>query len=136
VYLTAHHVVSPGKKREGVNAFLYLHAGQAWEHLSPADVPSQNPGTLLAQSITVPPPGNRVRSYLDIVAPDEVRWEDVHVGLMEFVGRLQSSPLPWAGESRNGYFRVGMDLGLSSRWQKELAVLYRSAQALWMAHAA
>jgi len=29
-----------------------------------------------------------------------------------------------------------MDLGLSNRWQKELAILYRAAQALWMAQAA
>jgi len=57
------------------------------------------------------------------------------VGLMEFVGRCQFGPLPWAGESSNGYFRVGMERALSRRWQKELAVLYRSAQALWMAHA-
>jgi hypothetical protein len=136
VYLTAQHVLSPVTQREGVNAFLYLHEGQAWEQLALADVPDQNPGTLLAQSISVAPPGNRVRSYLDIVAPDGVRWEDVHVGLMEVVGRCQSGPLPWASQSKSGYFRLGMDLGLSSRWQKELAVLYRSAQALWMAHAA
>jgi hypothetical protein len=95
----------------------------------------KQPWDLRAQSISVPPPGNRVRSYLDIVAPDEVRWEDVHVGLREFIARYQSGPLPWAGESRNSYFRVGMDRGLSHHWQKELAALYRAAQALWMAHA-
>jgi hypothetical protein len=38
MYLTAHHVVSPTTQREGVNAFLYHHIGQAWEHLSPPDV--------------------------------------------------------------------------------------------------
>jgi hypothetical protein len=134
MYLTAHHVVSPATQRKGVNTFLYFHDGQAWEHLSPPDVPQQNPGILRAQSISVAPPGNRVRSYLDIVAPDDVRWEDVHVGLMEFAGRRQSGPLPWAGESRTGYLRVGMDSRLSSHWQKELAILYRSAQALWIAN--
>ena len=136
MYLTAHHVVSPTSRREGFNTFLYLHEDQAWEHLFAPDVPERNPGTLRVQSISLPPPGNRVRSYLDIVAPDDVRWEDVHVGLMEFVGHCQSGPLPWAGEARSGYFRVGMDRGLSSRWQKELATLYRAAQALWMAHVA
>jgi hypothetical protein len=58
---------------------LYLHVGQQWEQLAPLDVPQQNPGALQAQSISVAPPGNRIRSYLDIVAPDDVRWEDVHV---------------------------------------------------------
>jgi hypothetical protein len=135
MYLTAHHVVSPAKQREGVNAFFYLHQGQAWEHLSPFDVAERNPGTLVAQSISVAPPGNRVRSYLDIVAPDDVRWEEVHAALMEFVGRCQSGPLPWAGESRTAYFRVGMARAVTNRWQRELAILYRSAQARWMAHA-
>src|SRR5436190_1852344 len=106
VYLTAHHVVSPETQREGVNTFLYLHVGQQWEQLAPLDVPHQNPGALQAQSISLAPPGNRIRSYLDIVAPDDVRWEDVHVGLMEFIGRCQSGPLPWSGESTNGFFRV------------------------------
>jgi hypothetical protein len=134
VYLTAHHVVSPATQREGVNALLYLHGDQAWEHLWPPDIPRRNPGTLRAQSISVSPPGNRVRSFLDIVAPDDVRWEDVHVGLMEVVGRCQIAPLPWSGQSRGGtYFEIGMDVGLSARWQKELAILYRAAQALWLA---
>jgi hypothetical protein len=135
MYLTAHHVASPATQREGVNAFLYLHTDQAWEHLWLPDVPERNPGTLRAQSISLPPPGNRVRSYLDIVTPDQVRWEDVHVDLMAVVGRCQSEPLPWASQFRSSYIRIGMDRALSSRWQKELAILYRVAQGLWMAHA-
>jgi hypothetical protein len=135
MYLTAHHVASPAKQREGINVFLYFHEGQAWELLSPPDVADRNPGVLVAQSISVAPPGNRVRSYLDIIAPDDVRWEEVHVGLSEFVGRCQSGPLPWAGESGAVYFRVGMESVVANRWQKEVATLYRSAQALWMAHA-
>lgn len=134
MFITAQHVVSPVSKLEGINTFLFVHDGQAWEHVSVPDIPDQNPGVLRAQSISVMPPGNRVRSYLDIVAPDEVRWDDVRVGLAEFVGRCSSGPLPWAGESRNGYLRIGMERALSSAWQRELAILYRAAQVLWMAH--
>jgi hypothetical protein len=54
---------------------------------------------------------------------------------MEFVTRCQFEPLPWAGESRNSYFRIGMEKALSVRWQKELNALYRVAQALWTAQA-
>jgi hypothetical protein len=71
MYLTAQHVVAPATRREGVNAFFYRHMGQAWELLSPPDVPQGNPGILQASAISVAPAGNRVRSYLDIVAPDE-----------------------------------------------------------------
>ena len=134
MYLTAHHIVSPTTRREGINTFLYLHADQAWEHLWLPDVVTQNPGILQAQSISIAPPGNSVRSYIDIVAPDDVHWERVHDGLMEFVAFHQFSPLPWADMSQSLYFRVGMEFSLSDRWQKELAVLYRAAQALWMAH--
>lgn len=136
MYLTAHHVVSAKEPREGVNVFLYLHGGLSWGGDVPPGIPDRDPGTLKAQSISVSPPGNRVLSYLDIVAPDDVRWEEIHVGLMEFVGHCQSQPLPWHGHSGRCSFTVSIDAGLTERWQKELAILYRAAQALRLAHGA
>jgi hypothetical protein len=133
MYLTSHHVVSPASGEEGVNAFLYLHGARPWTAPAP-ELPEQNPGTLTAQSISVSPPGNRVRSYLDIVAPDDARWDELRVGLMAFVGTQQRSPLPWTGESGRCHFRLSMELGLAREWQRELAVLYRAAQALRLAH--
>lgn len=133
MYLTSHHVVSPSSGHEGVNSFLYLHGAYTWTELPPG-IPDQNPGTLTAQSISVRPPGNRVRSYLDIIAPDETRWEEVRIGLMDFVGTSQRSPLPWTGQSGRCFFRLGMELGLANQWQKELAVLYRASQALRLAN--
>lgn len=62
--------------------------------------------------------GNRVRSHLDIVAPDDVRWDEVHSSLMEFIASCQRTALPWAGESGSGYFRLGMERTLSARWQR------------------
>ena len=134
MYLTAHHVVSASDGHEGVNTFLYLHGSDAWTE-PPPGVPDQNPGTLAAQSISLRPPGNRVRSYLDIIAPDGTRWEEVRVSLMDFVGTCQRSPLPWTGKSGRCSFRLGMELGLANRWHKELAVLYRASQALRLATA-
>jgi hypothetical protein len=135
MYLTAHHVVSPAPDhREGINVFLYLHGPRVWDASELARVPDEGPGRLVAQSISVSPPGNSVRSYLDIAAPDEIRWEDVRVGLMDFTGQHQPRPLPWGGHAGQCYFRLGMELGLAHHWQKELAVLYRAAQALRLAH--
>lgn len=133
MYLTSHHVVSPSSEREGVNTFLYLHGPHIWT-ARPPEIPDQNPGTLTAQSISIRPPGNRVRSYLDIIAPDETRWEEVRVGLMDFVGNYQRSALPWAGQSGRCFFQLGMESGLANHWQKELAVLYRASQALRLAN--
>ena len=133
MYLTSHHVRAPSTKQEGVNSFLYVHGAQTWQE-PPPGVPDENPGTLLAQSISIRPPGNRVRSYLDVVAPDEVKWDEVRIGFMDFVGRSQRNPLPWNGLSGRCYFRIGMELGLAQKWHKEIAILYRASQALRLAH--
>ena len=133
MYLTSHHVIAPRTGYEGVNSFLYLHGAFTWD-FPPPDMPDQNPGTLVAQSISIPPPGNRVRSYLDIVAPDEARWDEVRIGLMDFVGQSQRNRLPWAGASGRCFFRLGMESGIAQSWQKELATLYRSSQALRLAN--
>jgi hypothetical protein len=135
VYLTSHHVIAPATRHEGVNSFLYLHGPLVWDR-PPPEVPDQDPGTLTAQSISIRPPGNRVRSYLDIVTPDEVRWDEVRAGLVDFIGQSQRLPLPWEAASGRCYFRLGMELGLAQRWQKELALLYRASQALRMANTA
>jgi hypothetical protein len=131
VYLVSQHVRSPNTGHEGVNSLLYLHGSDTEVLLA---TPDDDPGTLTAQSISVCPPGNRVRSYLDIVAPDDVRWDEVRIGLMDFVGTHQRTPLPWEGQSEKCYFRLGMELGLARQWHRELAVLYRSSQALRLAN--
>jgi hypothetical protein len=135
MYLTSHHVLAPETRHEGVNSFLYLHGAEVWSS-PPPDVPDENPGTLAAQSIEVRPPGNSVRSYLDIVAPDEVRWDEIWSAMMDFVGQSQRRTLPWEGISGRCFFRLGMERGLAQRWQRELAVLYRASQALRMANLA
>lgn len=134
MYLTSHHVVDPSSKREGISSFLYLHGSRDWDQ-PPPEVPDQEPGALEAQSISVPPPGNRVRSYLDIVAPDGALWDEIRAGLMDFVEQSQSAPLPWDRVSGRCRFRMGMELGLARQWQRELAVLYRASQALHLARA-
>lgn len=135
MYLTAQRVVSTDASRKGVNVFLYLHGDLAWQGGPPPGVPDQDPGTLASHSISVEPPGNRVQSYLDIIAPDGTPWEEVREALLAFVADSQPSPLPWRGQSGHCAFRLGMDRTLSGRWQKELAVLYRAAQALRLAGA-
>lgn len=134
MYLTAHHVVSPTDHREGVNTFLYRHEALDWDAAPPVGIPEQNPGTLVARTISVPPPGNRVRSYFDIVAPDAARWLEVRDALLEFLAREQRKPLPWRGPSGRCSFELGMETQLSPRWIGELAILYGAAQALRLAN--
>lgn len=135
MYLTAHHLVSAHDGREGINVFLYLHGPYAWDPATTPTVMQTHPGTLAAQSLSVSPPsGNRVRSYLDIVAPDGAAWSEVRVALMEFIANSQRASFPREGTSGRCFFRLAMDGVLAARWHNELAVLYRSAQALRLQH--
>lgn len=130
MYIAAQHVISPATRVEGVNAFYYRHGPNAWSGSPPAEIPDQNPGTLVRHSIVVPPPGNSVRSYQDIVAPDDTTWFEIYQALVTFIPRVQRSPLPWIENVGRCYFRVGMELGLAQDWQRELAALHRAARAV------
>lgn len=132
MYLTSHRVVSPSGRQEGINSFFYSHGSLSWQQL-PSQFIDQNPGTLVARNVSVPPPENRIRSYLDIVSPDETPWPDIWNRLNLFIHMHQRSAMPWSGPIENCYFRIGMELSLAKQWRHELAVLYRSSQALHLA---
>jgi hypothetical protein len=129
MYLTAQHVRSTAG-REGINAFFYQHGPYAWQGLPPQGIPDQNPGALVLQTLAIPPPGNRVRSYLDIVAPDEAGWPEIRPAFMTFVSEAQRGPFPWVGVSGRVFCRVGLEQTLAKQWQRELADLYRAVQTI------
>ncbi len=65
-YLTAQKVVSPATGQTGINSFRYAKAAvRSFELLQTADV-----GELEAQHVEVPPGGNDILCYLDVLAPD------------------------------------------------------------------
>jgi hypothetical protein len=128
MYVTAHHVVRPASTAEGINAFCYRHGPYIWVGLPPAGIPDENPGELAVSSVPIPPGGNRVRSYLDIVMPDEVRWDEVRTAYVAFVSEAQRRDFPWTGVVGRCTFRVGLEQGLAEQWQHELAMLLQAAQ--------
>lgn len=65
-YLTAQKVVAPATGQTGINSFRYANAAvRSFERLQTADV-----GELEAQNVEVPPGGNDILCYLDVLAPD------------------------------------------------------------------
>ena len=132
MYLTAQHVRSV-LGQEGINAFRYIHGGYVWYGLPPQGIPDQNPGVLVEQIINLPPPGNVVRSYLDIIAPDEVFWPEIRPAFFAFVSQAQLQPFPWQGVFGRCSFRVGMDFSLVNVWRYEIAHLYRAIEAVYPA---
>jgi hypothetical protein len=127
MYITAHHVVAPKDGSEGLNAFLYLHGKGQW---SAPPRPEEDPGELKRKLISVEPPGNRIRSYLDIVAPDPTSWGEIRQAFMQFVSESQRDPLPWARTLGQCLFRFGAEAELAKRWRTEIADLFRMTEAV------
>jgi hypothetical protein len=107
MYLTTQRVRND-EGLEELHAFLHLHGVEA-SLSDPFEVPQLNPGRLVMDSgpTLIPPGGNSVISYLDIVADDDLGraahpdasgglkpwWQDA----LESAGRsMAGDALPWA----------------------------------------
>jgi hypothetical protein len=107
MYLTAQHVRSH-KGEEEVHVYLHVHGADAAALKDPLSVPQSNPGRLVKDSVRrqIPPGGNTVIAYLDIVA-DDVIGAGAHLeasahpqpwwqAALESVGKTMSGePTPW-----------------------------------------
>jgi hypothetical protein len=130
MYLTAQRVFASKSRQTGINAFLYTHGGRTW-HVPPSDIPDRQPGRLERKTIAVPPPGNRVRSYLDIVAPDELPPDELQRRLLTFLKHVEGEPFPWEAVEGPCLFRIGMDAELAKAgWSREVAALALAGAAL------
>jgi len=128
MYLTALHVVDPATGQEGVNAYYYEHR-VTWD-VPPPGIPDQDPGELVAHHLALPTGGNRVRAFLDVVAPDEATWTEIRQSFVTFVSATQLQPFPRKGIVGRCLFRIGLDFGLAAHWHREIAELYREVQAV------
>lgn len=120
--IVAQRVVRPSDGASGVNAYCYLHPGQQWLDEPPTDL---GRGTLSGKLIEIPPPGNRVRSYLDITTPDTTTNRAIAHVVITCADLLQSArkPLPWSLLSGETAFEFNLEQGLAEHWELELRVL-------------
>jgi len=81
VYVTAHRVVRPETGEEGINAFLHIHGPDFSWPTEPWLLPENNPGRTTGRQVGLAPGGNRVRSYLDLLAPDETPAAEISAAL-------------------------------------------------------
>lgn len=70
MYLAVLHV-QRSDGAEGRQAYLHLH-GAAFPVNDPLSVPLRHPGPVVLTHLEMRPGGNRVLSYLDIIAPDGI----------------------------------------------------------------
>jgi hypothetical protein len=127
MYLLAQRVRARSGQ-EGINAFFHRHELLARDLASLREMlPEQNPGQLVSQDIQVPPPGNHVRSYLDIVTFEETSNREIVACASRLLLRAIHEPLPWSLVEGACLFQFGLEQALLTRWSEEMAELLRAA---------
>lgn len=123
MYVTAHRVVTP-RHEEGINAYFYQHGPCLWAR---PPRPEENPGELVNTLLTVSEVGgNHVRSYLGVIAPDDVLWPQIEPMFLQFVESSRVTPFPWEAEVGSCLFQLGMERPLARSWRRELGLLYKA----------
>lgn len=131
--LLAQRVIQAGKAGAstsgGVNALCFSHSGLFWLDDPP---PEMGPGVLVNSIVEVPRGINRVRSHLEILAPDNTPNRQIVAsvqGGVEFlidIGRVQ----PWELTHSGVRFIFNVEASLAGTWQVELRILLGYALAV------
>ena len=119
MYLTAHRVRS-ATQAEGINSFRHWHGAEfAWPDDASA-LPETEPGVLdpAAARIAIRPGGNRVRAYLDVLAPDDTPPAAIEQALADLERDLAQRVNPTVFTSGRTTIRLGVELALEP--QREL----------------
>ncbi len=120
--LTAQRVVSPASRQQRVNVYQFQHGNYAWQRVPPnLPLPENNPGELVRQWIELAEGGNRVISYLDVLAPDEVVAIDLQQRLASLKWQLQQRGNPTVVVWEPYWIRFGCAPNVP--WQTELGAL-------------
>lgn len=114
---------------QGVNAFCYLHGPRVWLDRPPPDV-TASPGHLVNRRIQIPPGGNFVLSYLDIVAPDDTPSNRIERAVADSIDLIREQPLPLLVQSAEVSFEFNVDFMLAPAWRREILSLMRAALAV------
>lgn len=113
---------------EGINAFVYWH-GRDIETDDPAAQLDRDDGTLQVRLIEVEPGGNRVRSYVDVVVPDQATVPQIDAVLDSFLHVPVPSALPATWRKGSAVARFACDEALAPVWRRELGELLELAGA-------
>lgn len=124
MYLTAQRVRAP-TGFEGINAFYYRNGVDVWAPaFHPPVIPDQDPGELAWQIVTLAPPGNNVRSYLDIVAADLTPVSTVRRSFAALAASFNPEQLPFEVEvDPYCWFRFNAEQALAHVWRQESRLL-------------
>jgi hypothetical protein len=123
MYVTAHLVRSSGHDEEGINAFLHLHGADiAWPS-DAASLADTAPGRVVRRRIDLPPGGNQVRAYLDVLAPDGTAREAIEQAIRALTRDLGERRNPTIFISGIVTIRFGVETGLERVRELQLDML-------------
>lgn len=128
MYLTAHRVVSP-TGNEGIHAFYRTH-GESWRGLD-TDVETA-PSQLVRARRELEPGGNRVRSYLDIIAPDLISPSSIITDFETWIRGEAPVQFPCQFHAMNSVVRMGVERALAASWRGEAQRLFYECLHVWM----
>ena len=126
--LAAQRVIAPAGT-QGVNAFCYLHGPYRWLDRAPPEI-AMNPGVLVNSHVEVPPPGNRVRSFLEILAPDATASQQLQSDISDSVSLFENQPFPLSVQIGSTSFQFNVERALAPAWHHEIEVLLHYALAV------
>lgn len=113
MYATALHVKRRSPALTGVNTYLYTHGDEGLDWQQPDHKIVQDvPGRLVASWTTVPPGSNEVRSFLDIVGPDQTPIDDVRTLLTDLESMIDGSSSKPVCRRESLQARFSVSLGL------------------------
>lgn len=136
MYVTAHRVTRRDTGETGVNAFLHLHGAQdpkiksTWTHADVDRVAYENPGTICRQLVELAPGGNAVMSYLDVVAADSTKPDQIVEAVRQFGGKIESEEIPITLVVDQIAVRLSLVQGLSGQEHLEFERLAKALAAI------
>ena len=126
MHLIAQRVRSP-QGREGINAFCYLHGPIRWLDEPPPDL---HPGKLVNSRQEIRPPGNKIRSFLEIVTPDVTPSRQVLRAILDCIVLCENKTFPLKVLIGDISFQFDLALALAPGWRQELEYLLHHALAV------
>ena len=122
MYVTA-HLVRSSAGDEGINAFVHVHGVQFPWPEDAASLADTNPGRIVSRRVDLPPGGNQVRAYLDVLAPDDSARDAIEDALARLAADLEERRNPTVFTHGNVTIRFGVELGLERLRAPQLHML-------------
>ena len=129
MYVTAHLVRSPSGD-EGINGFVHHHGADFSWPPDAAALADTAPGRIVLRRVDLPPGSNRVRAYLDVLAPDGTPRGQIEQAMAAFRQDLPERRNPTVFVHGKVTIRFGVELGLERIREHQLDMLTQVAFSL------